>query len=192
MKSTSLEGHYAGFVSRAVAVVLDVWVAGALTSLLIFLLIRGMGLFGATVATCQEMASLSPTTRIACLGGTLGLIAVVLLTTPLYYTLLWALVGQTVGQRLIGLRVLNLDGDDLGVVRSFTRFVAYSLCLLTLGIGFLWVLVDDRRMGWHDKIARTCVVYAWKAQQNEDFVARVRNRFRRNRDRKAPAREIAS
>jgi len=29
----------------------------------------------------------------------------------------------------------------------------------TLGLGFLAMLVDDRRQAWHDKIARTCVIY---------------------------------
>jgi uncharacterized RDD family membrane protein YckC len=26
-------------------------------------------------------------------------------------------------------------------------------------LGYLWILVDDRRQGWHDKLARTLVVY---------------------------------
>ena len=45
---------------------------------------------------------------------------------------------------------------------------------LTLGVGFLWVIIDDRREGWHDKLARTCVVYAWQARQNETLVNKMR------------------
>jgi uncharacterized RDD family membrane protein YckC len=28
----------------------------------------------------------------------------------------------------------------------------------TLGIGFIWILFDARKQGWHDKMANTVVV----------------------------------
>jgi hypothetical protein len=58
------------------------------------------------------------------------------------------------------------------------RWLGYQLCLATLGIGFLWVLVDDRRMGWHDKLARTCVIYSWKAVQNQRLLRAMDSRLR--------------
>jgi uncharacterized RDD family membrane protein YckC len=36
-------------------------------------------------------------------------------------------------------------------------------CWLTLGLGFALVLVDDRRQGLHDKIAKTFVLYEREA-----------------------------
>jgi hypothetical protein len=63
--------------------------------------------------------------------------------------------------------------------RAVIRFVGYFASLATVGLGFLWVLIDDRRQGLHDKMARTVVVYSWEARQNERILDRVRRRFRR-------------
>lgn len=35
-------------------------------------------------------------------------------------------------------------------------FIASALCA---GIGFLWVAYDARKQGWHDKLAKTVVIY---------------------------------
>ena len=38
------------------------------------------------------------------------------------------------------------------------RYFAYYLSLLPLGLGFLWIAWDQRKQGWHDKIAGTVVI----------------------------------
>jgi uncharacterized RDD family membrane protein YckC len=192
MRSRNLQGHYAGFLSRAVGLILDSWVVAALLAIGVYVILRVMGLFGAGVEPCRDAASLTSTGRVGCLAGTLSLFTLALTTGPLYYLLCWALVGQTVGQRLMGLRVLKLDGGELGIRRSFARLIGFGLCYLTLGIGFLWVLIDDRRMGWHDKLARTCVVYDWKAEQNEGFIARVKRKLHRGPTQPPPAPQTGS
>jgi uncharacterized RDD family membrane protein YckC len=192
MSTRTLEGHYAGFLSRAVSLILDTWLVSGLATAQVYLIGQGAALFGANPTTCRNIAGLPPGGEIACVVGALSLIFAVLMTAPIYYTLCWALVGQTVGQRVIGLRVCKLDGGDLGLRRSFLRYIGYVLCVVTLGIGFLWVLIDDRRLGWHDKLARTCVIYDWKAEQNEGFIARVRGKFGRNRRKTPPAPQTGS
>ena len=37
------------------------------------------------------------------------------------------------------------------------RFLAYFVSALPLYLGFLWIALDRRKQGWHDKIARTIV-----------------------------------
>jgi uncharacterized RDD family membrane protein YckC len=37
-------------------------------------------------------------------------------------------------------------------------------------LGFLWILIDNRRQGWHDKMAGTCVIYNWPARPDENFL----------------------
>jgi uncharacterized RDD family membrane protein YckC len=39
-------------------------------------------------------------------------------------------------------------------------------------LGFLWIFVDRRRQGWHDKIANTYVIYTWAAKPDERFLAK--------------------
>ena len=48
------------------------------------------------------------------------------------------------------------------------------MAILPMGLGVLWVIVDDRRQGWHDKLAHTCVIYAWNAEQNVFLVNQVK------------------
>ena len=43
--------------------------------------------------------------------------------------------------------------------QAFIRFVAYLASMLPLMLGFLWVLKDSRKQGFHDKIANTVVLY---------------------------------
>jgi uncharacterized RDD family membrane protein YckC len=38
-------------------------------------------------------------------------------------------------------------------------------------LGFFWILIDDRRQGWHDKIAGTLVIYTWEAHHEERFLS---------------------
>jgi uncharacterized RDD family membrane protein YckC len=172
MKDRNLEGQYAGFLTRAVGFVLDYIFVTAIIlgiGLTVTLILRALGVD--VVTSCQAGgSSSSDVSRIICAGGQYILLGMAALTPPLYYVLLWTLVGQTLGQRIMGVQVVRLDGRSIGVTRSLVRWLGYLFCALTLGIGFLWVLVDDRRMGWHDKFAGTTVLYSWKAVQYERVV----------------------
>lgn len=67
--------------------------------------------------------------------------------------------GQSLGQRLIGIRVVREDGAPLTYKTAVVRhIVGYPLAILVAGLGILWMLFDARQQGWHDKLARTLVV----------------------------------
>jgi uncharacterized RDD family membrane protein YckC len=72
----------------------------------------------------------------------------------------WMLAGQTPGKRLMGVRVVRSDGQRLHLGNAIRRELAYVLSGL-LFLGYLWILFDNRRQGWHDKLAGTIVVYSW-------------------------------
>jgi uncharacterized RDD family membrane protein YckC len=65
--------------------------------------------------------------------------------------LLTALTGFTVGKRLLGMRVVRLDGQPVGFFRSLIRTVLFLLVVPAL------VLDADLR-GLHDKAAGTIVI----------------------------------
>jgi uncharacterized RDD family membrane protein YckC len=77
----------------------------------------------------------------------------------IYFSAAVAITGRTLGKAVMGIRVVGLDGRRLPTTRSLLRTVAYLASLLPLFAGFLWVLVDGDRRGWHDHIARSRVVY---------------------------------
>jgi uncharacterized RDD family membrane protein YckC len=181
MTERKLVGQYAGFLSRAVGLLLDYVIiiavvigAGLLMDLL-------FGAFSIKLDTCSKVTANASLSTLACLGGRLTLAFFAAVFGPLYYIFFWMLTGQTIGQRVMGVRVVELNGRRLGFWRSLIRWIGYQICIITLGLGFLWVLIDNRRMGWHDKLARTCVIYAWPAVQNERFVAKVNRRFGRRK-----------
>lgn len=77
----------------------------------------------------------------------------------LYFTLTLAWWGgYTPGKRLLGIRVVCLDGKQLGLWSAFERFGGYVAGLATGLLGFAQVLWDANRQGVQDKIAGTVVV----------------------------------
>jgi RDD family len=66
--------------------------------------------------------------------------------------------GQTLGKKLMRLRVVELAGQPITVMRSLKRYGGYVAGLATGGIGLLQVLWDPNRQGLHDKAAHTVVL----------------------------------
>jgi uncharacterized RDD family membrane protein YckC len=87
--------------------------------------------------------------------------AVATLVGLAYFTVLEGGPGQTIGKRVVGVRVVRAEGEGpvgygAAAVRYVSRYVSAAPCLL----GYLWALWDGRRQTWHDKIADTLVVPA--------------------------------
>lgn len=84
----------------------------------------------------------------------------------LYYVLQHGRWGQTLGKRVMSLRVVR--ADDAGPISygqaAWRLLFAYLISLATCGVGGLidvaWILWDRRRQALHDKVARTVVVKA--------------------------------
>jgi uncharacterized RDD family membrane protein YckC len=76
-----------------------------------------------------------------------------------YFTFFWTLVGFTPGKAVLGLKVVRKDGAKISFGRALLRFFCYWISAIPLFLGFLWVLWDPKRRGWHDKIAGTQVLY---------------------------------
>lgn len=74
--------------------------------------------------------------------------------------LFWRYRGATPGKMAIGARIVDAKtGDAPTTGRLVVRFLAYVVSALPLYLGFLWIALDRRKQGWHDKIAGTLVVY---------------------------------
>jgi hypothetical protein len=79
--------------------------------------------------------------------------------TGLYFTTLLALGrGQTPGKRVMGIRVMRLNGERITYWASFERFGGYAASIFTGLLGFIQILWDRNRQGIHDKIVETVVV----------------------------------
>jgi len=78
----------------------------------------------------------------------------------LYYSLLeGGPTGQTVGKRVLGIRVVDkLTGGPVGRGRGVGRFFARLLSGLACFVGYLWMLWNPDSQAWHDIIVDSYVV----------------------------------
>ena len=79
----------------------------------------------------------------------------------LYYWLFTGLKGQTLGKMALGIKVVNAAGSVPGLGRAALREIPGKIVsTIAVCLGFLWVIWDGQKQGWHDKIASTHVVSA--------------------------------
>jgi uncharacterized RDD family membrane protein YckC len=96
-------------------------------------------------------------------GVALAISLFALFIAPLYFALLqqyWN--GQTVGKRLVNIRVRDVGRDRLALGqalgRSYLPTLAVFLFWIPLLIDLLWPLTNVRRQALHDRAANTVVV----------------------------------
>jgi uncharacterized RDD family membrane protein YckC len=77
-----------------------------------------------------------------------------------YYVGFWTTSGATLGKNIGGIKVVSTDGSSVSLGQALLRYLGYVMSGVALSLGFLWAAFDRRRQGWHDKIARTYVVYS--------------------------------
>ncbi len=148
--SPSAARGYGGFWIRFVAYIIDAVITGAVT----FGLIKALG-----VITVYCPAGVTDASNPLCTGTTISPLFYVLIAIPVVYSIvLWAF-GGTVGQRVLGLRVVDAStGGNLGIGKSILRYVGFIISTIPVYIGLIWVGFDSRKQGWHDKIAGSLVV----------------------------------
>ena len=183
-------GYYAGFTSRFVAMLIDVVIVIALVFFIYVAIRLPIQIFlGVDPNTCtptdhesvlaQVLGTIFPTSSGPVPGWFCSLVDIVfrlvaLLAAPIYFSFFYSATGQTLGMYAMGVRVVRMDGKAMSFIGGLWRWICVLLAILPLGIGVLWVIVDDRRQGWHDKLAHTCVIYAWNAEQNVFLVNQVK------------------
>lgn len=146
-----IQGQRAGFVSRAVAAGIDVC--------LVFLVVLGtvaafwMLSFIVDPVTGPTAAS-QASDRLPDVGWMIVWGYVLNVT---YWTVGWALGGRTVGNLIMGLRVVNFRGER---VRWFGAFVRAVFCTLFVP-GLLWVIVSGTNRSVQDVVLRTSVIHDW-------------------------------
>ncbi len=183
----SLLGSYAGFVSRLVAFAIDITLISAVIMFATWFIsttleMLQIKLFLNTLVQSHGGSDiLSEYSFIPIIASVISLLFIIG-----YHVFFWYTVGQTPGKAIMGIRIVPLHGGRVSLWRAFLRYFAYTLSAIALGLGFLWILIDDRRMGWHDKIARTCVVYIWDAHPDETFLTQAKRQLIAGRESQHP------
>jgi len=69
-------------------------------------------------------------------------------------------MGQTPGKMLLGLQVVDSEGNKPTLKQILLREVVGKLAIFfTLFIGLLWIIWEPKRRGWHDYLGGTFVTH---------------------------------
>lgn len=96
-------------------------------------------------------------------GGAFALVPVVSVLAWLvpiaFFWIFTGLKGQTPGKMLVGIKVVDAQGNVPGLGRAALReIVGKLISSLAFSIGFLWVAWDEKKQAWHDRMAGTYVI----------------------------------
>lgn len=142
------QGHYAGPVSRLLAYAADTFLIGVLYT-------AGVALLRFAVEAATPW-----TLDVEGVAFAVGALA----WAALYWGGSWTGFARSPGMSLLGLRIVRGDGSPLDRRHALIRLLAYPLGFLTLGLGFLGIVVGRTRQAIYDRIADTAVVYDWDAE----------------------------
>ncbi len=133
----------AGFVSRAIAYVIDgVFVNLGFTALVALVTLVDNAFGGGNGGASNWAIAVGSTAWVA-IGSA-------------YLLLFWALAGQTPGMRFVGIR---LTERRVSLRRGLKRLLGLYLSVVTFGFGFLGVVFRENRRGWEDRFSGTEVIY---------------------------------
>ena len=73
----------------------------------------------------------------------------------------WVLKQGTPGKILLKMKIVDAKTGGRPTMKQWIiRYIAYIPAALILFLGFLWVIWDKKKQGWHDKLAGTVVVFS--------------------------------
>jgi uncharacterized RDD family membrane protein YckC len=143
---------YAGFRTRAGAMLIDLLIMGAACGIPAFLVLLvlapGLSRSGASLE-----AALTTITIVFVLYSMLALAG-----AACYEAFSVARSGATIGKKTLGLKVVMRDGGPVSLGRAFGRFFATILSGIPLCFGFIMVRFDSEKRGLHDYICSTRVI----------------------------------
>jgi uncharacterized RDD family membrane protein YckC len=149
-RDVGLQGHYAGICTRFVGFLIDVIVI----VLAYQIFVRATEFLVTTLSGHQFKMSDLP----------IASWLILIVWAVFYCAYPVAAGGRTFGMAVTGLRVVRPDGTPARGREALVRVVALPLSFLTLGIGFLLIVVRRDRRALQDLIGRTVVVYGWDAR----------------------------
>ncbi|MGB3699450.1 MAG: RDD family protein [Gordonia sp. (in: high G+C Gram-positive bacteria)] len=133
----------AGIVSRAIAAVIDA---------VVVVTVLGVGYLATSFIIFTRDVTDFVFPQIGLWFTTTGF----LVTSVLYLMVCWSMSGRTVGNVLMGLRVIRANGEPLHFAQIGPRAV---LCVV-FPVGLFWVALSSKRLSLQDALLRTRVVYA--------------------------------
>jgi uncharacterized RDD family membrane protein YckC len=158
-------GHYAGFASRLVAIIIDFLILAvvlAITFLLYDVLITNIAAGSRLVLGRSFQENLSLNIIVTTI--------VVSVTSAIYFIFLWTTIGSTIGGVILGIKLVNAKGEKPNILQAFIRYLLEFAFFFLGMIGSIGILLGRRHRALFDLAAGTYVVYNWDAKPDEAFL----------------------
>lgn len=104
----------------------------------------------------EKITTLSSTGRL--IGNIIVSINCVLLSF-FFFGWFWTHGGQTLGMKAWNLYLINPDGRFIDWRTAMIRYCSAVLSWSVFGLGFSWILLNQRKLAWHDIISNTQLIY---------------------------------
>jgi uncharacterized RDD family membrane protein YckC len=152
--------QFAGHGARLGAYILDAILVGFVTTaLLIVMMVVFFGSLEWSIDANGDVTVGDTSAAVGAIGLFLLGSLVITIFALLYFPFFWARGGATPGMKVAGIRVVNdRDGSRIGWGAALLRLVGFWVSGAVFYLGFIWILIDSRRRGWHDLLAGTCVI----------------------------------
>ena len=78
---------------------------------------------------------------------------------PIAVIIFWVYKSATLGKMATKLTIVDAKTGGKPSTGQFVgRYLGYYVSMLPLFLGIIWVGIDKRKQGWHDKLAGTVVI----------------------------------
>jgi uncharacterized RDD family membrane protein YckC len=154
-------GEIAGFGVRLGAYLLDALLYGLLA---LPFMAFGIAVFATSFEDCITIGNNTTCASVdsgRLLGGLALILAGAILVFVVYIRQLGR-TGQTWGRKIVGIKVLLLrTGEPIGIGKAIGRTLfAGFISAQIFYLGYLWMLWDDQKQTWHDKVVGSNVFRA--------------------------------
>jgi len=140
--NATTSARYMGFWARVAATIVDNILIILVTLPLLY------AIYGAEYFTSEELNQ-----------GTMDILISYILPA-IAVIIFWQYKQATPGKMLFNARIVDAKtGKKPSTGQWVIRYLGYIPSTLVFGLGFLWVALDKKKQGWHDKMAGTVVVY---------------------------------
>ena len=78
-----------------------------------------------------------------------------------FIAFLWFFIWKTAtpGKKLLSIQIVDASSEQLATSSQLMRrFIGYLASVAFFGLGFLFIVFDKRKQGWHDHFAKTIVI----------------------------------
>lgn len=152
-----MQGRRAGFVTRAVAYSIDG-----------IIVIAGVPAIMYGISAVQGLLRLEAPIYPPDIPDEVTAI-ISILWTFWYFVGSWWTTGRTVGDGLMGIRVVGRQKEHVGIISAAVRWWVMVATLFV--VGPVWLICAKSRLALHDRAARTQVIYDSAAKKREVQVA---------------------